>query len=31
MYFDPIYTDPELDEFQDLTYDKSLNFKTRAL
>ena len=31
MYFDPIFTDPEVDEYHDLTYDKPLNFKTRAL
>ena len=31
MYFDPIFEDPDLDEYHDLTYEKSLNFKTRAV
>lgn len=31
MYFDPIYTDPDLDEFQDIHYDKPLKFQTRCV
>ena len=30
MYFDPIYQDPDMDEFQDLTYDKPLKYKRVA-
>jgi len=31
MYFDPIYEDPDIDEFQDITYDKPLRLKSRAV
>ena len=31
MYFDPIYEDPDIDEFQDITYDKLLKYKSWAV